>query len=125
MALERRTARATAHLLLINAKLYEQDRDRQVTRYRFSLNTLRRLARRLALRERFIADLEEELAELGWMLLPLGGEFAIMDISKADSWTKLGSKRLVEGGFLNGAEKDLEQSYQELFPVKNEDIDEE
>jgi len=62
MMKNRRSPRATAQLLAINAKLYEKERDRQVTRYRFSANTLRRLANRTAIRESFLNELEEELA---------------------------------------------------------------
>lgn len=120
---QRRTARATAQLIAINAKLYEKERERQITRYRFAVNTLRRLASRTAIRERFLTELEEELAELNWLLVRLAGEFAVVDLSKSDSWVKLSSKRLqrAEEDFLVASDECIEKMYDELYPVDNDE----
>jgi hypothetical protein len=113
---DRRSPCATAQLLLINAKLYESERDREITRYRFSENTLRRISKRGALRKAFLIDLEDEIAELGWLLIPLGTEYAIMNLAKTDSWVKLSSKRLVDDDFLNTSEEVIEKKFGKLFP---------
>jgi hypothetical protein len=113
---KRRTPTAAAQLILINAKLYERERGKEITRYRFSLQTLRRIARRSALRQQFLSDVEDELAELGWLLVCLGTEYAVMNISKFDNWVKLSSKRLAEAEYLDGDEEQLEKMYFELFP---------
>ncbi len=117
---KRRTPRATAQLILINAKLYEREREREITRYRFSLQTLRRIAGRGALRQKFISDLDDELAELGWLLVPLGAEYAVMDLAKTDSWVKLSSKRLIEAGHLDIDEREVDERFFALFPVADE-----
>lgn len=113
---KRHSPSATAQLILINAKLYERERDREITRYRFSVETLRRIAGRSALRQRFIADFDDELAELGWLLVDLGTEYAVMNLSKTDNWVKLSSKRLTEGGHLADDEERIEGTYFEFFP---------
>lgn len=117
---KRRTPAATAQLILINAKLYERERDREITRYRFSIQTLRLIARRSALRQQFLSELDDELAELGWLFVPLGTEFAVMDISKTDNWVKLSSKRLLENGYLRADDEQLEDTYFEFFPPIDE-----
>lgn len=114
-----RKSRATAQLILINAQLYAKDRERQIDRYRFSIATLRKLAGRELLRKTFMADLEEDLAALGWILVELGGEFAVMNIAKVDSWVKLSSKRLVEQGCMKLDDEELETRFSELFPPEN------
>ncbi|MBO2985824.1 hypothetical protein [Burkholderia pseudomallei] len=123
MMKKRRSTRATAQLLAINAKLYEKERDRQITRYRFSANTLRRLANRTAIRESFLNELEEELAELNLLLVRLPGEYAVVDLSKADSWVKLGFKRLKEADddLLAASEEHIEMKYEQLYPAANEE----
>lgn len=122
---KRRTARATAQLILLNAKSYEEERGRQLSRYRFSQATLRKLAGRLALRDRFIADLEEEVAELGWLFFPFGADFAVLNISKADSWTKLGWKRVKESGFLDQDDESIDGLFNEMVPDEPDDPDDE
>lgn len=120
---KRRTARATAQLILLNAKSYEEERGRQLSRYRFSQATLRQLAGRLALRDRFLSDLEEEVAELGWLFFPFGADFAVLDISKADSWTKLGWKRLKESGTLDQDDGSIDEIFNQLFPDEPDEPD--
>ncbi|CAJ0822429.1 hypothetical protein [Ralstonia flaminis] len=123
MKKQHRSALSTAQLLAINAKLYEQERDRQITRYRFSINTLRKLANRKALRASFLAELEDELEELNWLFVRLGGEFAIISLEKSDSWVKLGYKRLAQGGtrLLNMSEEDIDTTYDDFFPEEDGD----
>lgn len=119
----RRSTRATAQLLAINAKLYEKERERQISRYRLSANTLRRLANRTAIRESFLLDLEEELAELNWMLVRLPGEYALVDLSKADSWVKLGWKRLYDADgedLLAASEDAIDEAYDKHFPPEDD-----
>jgi hypothetical protein len=116
----RRTPIATAKLLLINAKLYERERDRDITRYRFSIPTLRTISGRLALRESFLSDLDNELADLGWLFIRLGAEFAIMNLAKTDSWVKLGSNRLSKMGHLEEDEEEIDDAYLDCFPSVTE-----
>ncbi|SDD30303.1 hypothetical protein SAMN05216345_107354 [Cupriavidus sp. YR651] len=119
----RRTARQTALLLAINAKLYENERNRQVTRYRFAYDTLRRISNRTALRESFFEKLEEELEDLNWLLIRLGEQFAIIALDKADSWVKLSSKRLgadPDNNFLAMSDDELEEAHDKFYPVADD-----
>ncbi len=94
MSSNRRKAGPSAKLILINGKSYEKERGRQVTRYRFSETTLRRISRRKALRQGFLTELEEEVAELGWLFFRLGPDYAVIDLTKSSTWTKLTSVRV-------------------------------
>jgi hypothetical protein len=120
----RRTPSQTALLILINAKLYENERGREITRYKFSISTLRRIAGRVALRDSFLSKLDDELAELGWLLIPLGTEYAVMDISKTESWVKLSGKRLSDEEYLDLDDEELLKIYTDLFPPEDEAADE-
>lgn len=117
--LPRRSAKATAQLLAINAKLYEQEKDRQVNRYRFGLPTLRIIANRKSIRASFVLQLEDELAELNWLLIDVGPEFAIVSLDKSDAWLKLSAKRLgdtTNGNLLRLNEDAIDDAYDEIFP---------
>lgn len=116
----RRSAAHTAKLLLINAKLYEREREREITRYKFSLQTLRKVSGRKAIRQSFLDDLDVELEELDWKLLPLTNEFSVMDLSKTDSWVKLSSKRLTDGGQLDLSFDEVDDLFGTLFPPEEE-----
>lgn len=117
---ERHTPQATAMLIVINAKLYQQEREREISRYRFSHNTLRRFSGRSTLRRSFLDELSDELAELGWIFVPLGAEFAVVDLSKSDSWVKLSSKRVGDLGLLGASAEDIEAQYDRFIPPANE-----
>ncbi|WP_425252959.1 hypothetical protein ACPJXG_28260 [Janthinobacterium sp. NFX145] len=117
--LPRRSPRATAQLLSINAKLYEKEKDRQVNRYRFGLITLRKIANRKSIRASFVKELEDELAELNWLLITVGAEYAIVSLDKSEAWLKLSAKRLCDtenGNLLLLEEEGIEDAYNELFP---------
>ncbi|MFM2057381.1 MAG: hypothetical protein RLY71_1766 [Pseudomonadota bacterium] len=120
MTIKRHTPRATAMLIVINAKLYQQEREREISRYRFSHNTLRRFSGRNTLRQSFLSELSDELAELRWMFVPLGAEFAVVDLSKSDSWVKLSSKRVGDQRLLDADAQDIEDRFNELMPVEDE-----
>lgn len=119
----RRSPKATAQLLVINAKLYEEERQRQITRYRFSINTLRMISNRRAIRDTFLSELDNELAELNWLYFRLGAEFAIISLDKADSWVKLSAKRLRDnnGNYLAMNDDDIDSTYEDRFADENVD----
>ena len=53
----------------------------------------------------------------------LPGEYAVVDLSKADSWVKLGFKRLKEADddLLAASEERIEMKYEQLYPAANEE----
>lgn len=113
----RRDAATTAKLILLNAKLYEDEREKEITRYRFSRQTLERIAGLKAIRPSFITELEDELAYLGWQFFSLGGDYGVLNVSKTVTWVKLSSKRLdeQESSLLNASADIVEQKYAEIF----------
>lgn len=125
MSSNRRKAGPSAKLILINGKSYEKERGRQVTRYRFSETTLRRISRRKALRQGFLTELEEEVAELGWLFFRLGPDFAVIDLTKSSTWTKLGAKRLKEEGLLDADDDEIDRLFKDLLPDEPEDPEDE
>lgn len=117
-----RSASTTARLLVINVKTYEEEKNREVSRYRLSHETLLRISgRKRNLREKFLSDLQDELVELDWVFFRSGAQYAMVNVTKLDSWVKLSSKRIAP---LFDAEPEvIEARYQELAP-DDEGLDE-
>lgn len=113
----RKSIQDTAKLLLINAKLYEEEKGKEVSRHRISPHTLKRISKRQALREGFLKSLTDELAELGWIFIKLDDQFAIIDSNKIESWVKLSSKRLSENGYFDLQSDCLDERFYEIFPI--------
>lgn len=90
-----RTARAVAYLIALNALEYGKEREREITQYRFSAATLRKLAGRSRIREAFLAELEDELRSLNWLLVWRNEiEYGVFHVAKLEGWPKLSSKRV-------------------------------
>ncbi|HCT39770.1 MAG TPA: hypothetical protein DF427_01040 [Moraxellaceae bacterium] len=120
----RRSPEITAQLLLINAKLYEKEREKEITRLRISVDTLRRISGRTAIREKFKEDLEEELLELGWIFIQLDNEFAIMEKKRLQTWVRLSSKRLKDQGLLSldsDCSETVQARFDDLIPAPEEE----
>jgi hypothetical protein len=113
----RKSIQDTAKLLLINAKFYEEEKGKEVSRHRISTHTLKRISKRQALREGFIKSLTDELAELGWIFIKLDDQFAIIDSKKIEAWVKLSSKRLSENHYFDLQSDCLEEKFYEMFPI--------
>ncbi len=67
------------------------------TRWRFSDKTLRSICQAAFIRERFLEDLQDELAMVGYGLVALpGGFFGMIELSAIDSWPLIsGRERLL------------------------------
>ena len=117
---QNRSPATVAQLLLINAKLYQEEAEREVARYRFSAETLRRLSGRKLIRRAFLEELTTAFADLGWYLLELETDYAILNSEKVRAWVKLGPKRLFEQGVARLNDKDIESKYEELFPASGD-----
>jgi len=114
-----------AILILLNAKLYEDERKRDVARYRFSAETLRRLSGRRLIRGAFIKQLRQEFQNLDWFLLEQGADFAVVSEANVDVWVKLGPKRLYEAGYTKLQGDELACLYEKLYPSLPDSEDEE
>lgn len=91
---ERTSAFKTAMLLIMNAQAYADEKQKEVSRYRFTTSTLKRISNRQRIHQSFLTILNEELEELGWMLLIRESDYAIFDLSKTDHWVRLNSHRI-------------------------------
>ncbi|WP_312925306.1 hypothetical protein [Atlantibacter hermannii] len=113
MAKVRHKALQTAKLLVLNAKLYENEKQKPVTRYKISKNTLRNISGRKTIRPAFIAEVEYELTELGWMLIENHeDELCFMIMATTGSWAKLSSKRLTD--LIMSDSEAIDEAYEEL-----------
>lgn len=80
----------TVHLIAA----YDDEKDKRTTRARISSRTLRRMSVRAHLREAFLNDWTDEVAELGWAVFPVGDNFALIHTDTIESWTRIGSQRV-------------------------------
>lgn len=119
------SASATAHLLILMIERYGKEKGKNIRRARFSRKTILKVSGRENLREAFLAEVNNELVDLGWVLLSISEGFAIMGIASADSWTLIASTRIADEikGLNSGklTEEDLlglldEDSFDEEIP---------
>lgn len=113
---------ATAQLLVINADLYAEEKSKEISRYRFSRESLRTISGWGRLSESFMQELAGDLRKLGWIFFELSDtECAVIQESKISVWAKLTSKRLNEAGLLNEWDEDtINRAYKRRFADRNE-----
>ncbi|MDR0279094.1 MAG: hypothetical protein LBJ37_14540 [Paucimonas sp.] len=107
----------TALGLIINAKLYADEKQKDISRFRFSRPTLRSISGWKRLSEVFLRDVSDELYGIGWTMIELSDtELAVIQTSKISVWPKLGGGRVVSKVRVQKAPGDfLEDTYEELF----------
>jgi hypothetical protein len=86
------TALVTAYLI----HLYENEIKKEISRLRLSRNSVRYLGLRDNLREAFVADWIDALAQWGWIAFPHGEEFGLVHASTISGWVRIGTKRVAE-----------------------------
>ncbi|MGV8864085.1 hypothetical protein BFW88_16495 [Pseudomonas fluorescens] len=107
----------TALGLIINSKIYADEKQKDISRFRFSRPTLRAISGWKRLSEVFVRDVSDELYGIGWTLIELSDtELAAIQTSKISVWPKLGGGRVTSQirNHKNPAEY-LEDTYEELF----------
>ena len=107
------SAEKTAQILICNALLYELEKEREVSRYRFSYNTLAFIANRQRLSPEFLTELDNILVELGWSFINMGDSFAIVKTDKVNQWTKLAYKRVED--LVDCSDKEILDKFKELI----------
>lgn len=110
------SASKTAKTLICNALLYELEKEREVSRYRFSYTTLAFIANRQRLSPEFLKELDDVLVELGWSFINMGDSFAIVKTEKINQWTKLAYKRVED--LVDCSDEEISEKFKEL--VDNE-----
>lgn len=123
--INRRDPEAVAQLLIINAALYGEEKTKEISRYRFSIDTLRRFSNRKNIQSSFLDTLHGELSELGWYLIVLDGEYAIINIEKLSAWVKLSSKRLRGLELLEMDDQEVSEVFYEKYHQDSTEASEE
>ena len=103
----------TAKILICNALLYELEKEREVSRYRFSYATLAFIANRQRLSPEFLKELDDVLVELGWSFINMGDSFAIVKTEKINQWTKLAYKRVED--LVDCSDEEISDKFKELI----------
>ena len=107
------SAARAAKILICNALLYELEKEREVSRYRFSYSTLSFIANRQRLSPDFLTELDNELVELGWSFINMGDSFAIVKTDKVNQWTKLAYKRVED--LVDCSDEEISDKLKELI----------
>lgn len=118
----KRSAAATAELLIINASLYGAEKGRDVSRFRISREGLRTVSGWKRLSQPFMDDLKDEFLARGWKLILISDtEIAFIVLAKISVWPKIGIKRLANEGLHRASEDEISGRYEELFPQPPDD----
>jgi hypothetical protein len=88
----RESAMLIAHLLATRQK--EVSGNREVTRARLSEITLQRLFKRQRISVEFLAEVQEWLFRVGWILFFAGTTYAVVKMKVVDGWGRISSKRI-------------------------------
>lgn len=110
------SVKKTAQILICNALLYELEKEREVSRYRFSYSTLAFIANRQRLSPEFLKELDDVLVEFGWSFINMGDSFAVVKTDKVNQWTKLAFKRVED--LVDCSDEEISEKFKEL--VDNE-----
>lgn len=131
MSQNRISAEHTAKALLLNLALYGEGKGKDLSRFRISKKSLKTAANRLALRETFVADVIDEMAQLGWSCvnpetMTTEGELAFIQNDKIDVWPRLGVQR-IRGvvrakGSCEDVEAKIDEMYDDYYPEPEEDV---
>ena len=83
-----------AHLLA--TKQEKLPGDREITRARLSEITLQRLFKRRRISPELLADVQEWLFRVGWVLFFAGTTYAVVKMEVINGWGRISSKRIGE-----------------------------
>lgn len=93
----RLTATNVAILIVLNSFRYGEEKQKVVSRYKLTKKSFKILARRKSLHLSFVAEVSQELQELGWQLIEDGdGNFCFFDLDMTTNWARLSVKRVSE-----------------------------
>lgn len=86
-------AQECAILLLLLARSGE-NRSKEITRFRLSEITLKRLWHRSRITDELLRDVQEWLSRAGWTIFFAAGLYAMMRVDVVENWVRLSSKKL-------------------------------
>ncbi|WP_313449951.1 hypothetical protein [Pseudescherichia sp.] len=116
MCSHRLSAAATAKLIILNGHYYSEEKEKAITRYKISKATLRNLSGRQKIHESFLAEVQYELAEEGWMfVINNDDECCFMIMSTMNNWPKLSSKRIID--LSKKGEEEIDRVYLDYMTI--------
>lgn len=83
-----------ALFVLKTLRSYEDESGRQLSRFRISRRTLRIIAGRTHLREAFVAEVADNLRDLGWLMFESGDHYCFIRSARVDKWQRIAAKRI-------------------------------
>jgi hypothetical protein len=86
------TSYETAALVLHLLKTYDDEKNKNSTRFRISRRSLRRISLRARLEDAFVDELFSELAGLGWAAFPIDDNIALVANTTVEDWPRIGTK---------------------------------
>jgi len=108
---------ATAQALLVNSNLYGDEKDRQISRFRFTKHNLQMVSGYMLLTPEFLQQLSSSLWEMGWSMIHMpDGDFAFIETSKMSMWPRLGWGRLEAALRSKAPETAIEVEFNKCFP---------
>ncbi|ORL52840.1 hypothetical protein B7H18_05030 [Pseudomonas putida] len=125
------SAQHTAKAILINLSIYSEIKGKEISRFRISRDSLKRASNRKALRESFVADVIDHLAQLNWSCVDRGtmasnNELAFIQTPKIEAWPRLGVSRVLKlvraKRPLDDVESAIDEEYEEHYPEQEDDI---
>ena len=124
-------AEHTAKALLINLAVYKEGKGKELSRFRISRKSLKLAANRIALRQAFVIDVIDEMAQLGWSCIDEGtmateGELAFIQSDKIEVWPRLGVLRIRslvrKKGSLEYVHELIDNDYYLHYPQQEDDV---
>jgi|SRR5690242_15888180 hypothetical protein len=79
---------------LLDEKQQDLSGNREVTRARLSEITIQRLFNRRRISPEFLADVQEWLFRVGWILFFAGTTYAVVKMKVVEGWGRISSKRI-------------------------------
>lgn len=111
------SAISTAQALIVNAELYATEKERHVSRFRFSKHNLKMISGRADLSPMFIRELIGVLWEIGYSMIDLpDGDYAFIETPKIDVWPRIGWGRIDAALRSKEPEVAIELEFNRCFP---------
>lgn len=119
----------TAKAILVNLAEYCDEKGKDLSRFRISRDSLKIAANRKTLREAFVVDVIDEMAQHGWSCIDVStmttnNELAFIQTPKVSVWPRLGAiriKKLVgQKGSLDDVHQAISEEYEFHYPEQAE-----
>jgi len=83
-------------ILLLLLATAQENRTKEITRFRLSELTLKRLWHRSRITVDLLEEVQEWLARAGWTIFHAAGVYAMVRVDVVENWVRLSSKRLAD-----------------------------